>query len=146
MVKVRFIEIVTNCHATEDPEKVKKAIFTLLPEKLKDKIVLEEHVYKGYYGNPIVRFHLKIKSSRDSESVIKYIANKMDEISKKLLNASLDLRLASRGKLHLRFSKQEAYMGKIVLEDSDDVIKVVIAFQIKDIKELEKYLKEIGMI
>jgi len=144
MVKVRSLDVSASCHATEDVEKVKKAMLNLVPEDLRKKISFNEQILKGHYGNPIIRLSFKLKGE-DAEKTLKHIAKNLDEISRRLLNASLSLRL-ELPKLYLRFSKQEAYLGKVVLEDSDDIVKVVISFSARRTESLRKYLEEIGLI
>ena len=144
MVKVRYLEVSASCHATEDVDKVRKAMLNLVPEDLREKISFTEKTFRGHYGNPIILLSFRLKGG-DAEKTLKHIASKIDEISKKLLNASLSLRL-ELPKLYLRFSKQEAYLGKIVLEDSDDIVKVVISFTARETGALKEYLREIGLI
>jgi len=119
-------------------------MLNLVPEDLRKKISFNEQILKGHYGNPIIRLSFKLKRE-DAEKTLKHIAKNLDEISRRLLNASLSLRL-ELPKLYLRFSKQEAYLGKVVLEDSDDIVKVVISFSARRTEALRKYLEEIGLI
>ena len=51
-------------HATEDPEKVEKAIFNLLPSDNIDEIQLKQSPLKGHYGNPITLYETKIKDDK----------------------------------------------------------------------------------
>ncbi len=145
-VRVRCLEFATNCHATEDVSKVKQAMLNLVPENKRKKVEFKEDTLKGHYGNPIVRITFQVKG-KEAEETLKYIANKMDDISKRILKASLDLRTEA-SKLYLRFSKQEAYLGNVVLEDSDDVIRVIVTFKgvKKKSKAIGEYLESIGMI
>jgi len=144
MVKVMSLNFSASCHATEDVEKVKRAMLNLIPEDLRKKVSFDEQILKGHYGNPIIRLSFNLKGE-DAEKTLRHIAKNIDEISKRLLNASLNLRL-ELPKLYLRFSKQEAYLGKIVLEDSDDIVKVVVSFSTKKTEALIKYLEKIGLI
>jgi len=145
-VKVKCVEFATNCHATEDVSKVKQAMLNLVPECGRKKIEFKENALKGHYGNPIIRITFQVKG-KEAEETLKYIANKMDDISKRILKTSLDLRIEA-SKLYLRFSKQEAYLGNIILEDSDDIIRVIVTFKgVKGkSKAIGEYLESIGMI
>ncbi len=145
-VRVREISFTVTVHATEDKEKVTKALLELIPEELRKRVSITETTYKGYYGNPIILLSTAIKG-RYVIDVLKYITRKMDDISKKILNATLDLRIDPAHRLHLRFNKQDAYRGKLTLYDGDDIIKVVISFKFKEgLEELRKYLKSIGLL
>ena len=145
-VRAKEITLTVTVHATEDKERVLKALLELIPKDLRKKIRIIETTYKGYYGNPITLITTSIRGRIVTE-VLKYIAKRMDDISKKMLNATLDLRVDPAHRLHLRFNKQDAYKGKITLYDGDDIVKVVISFKFKeDVEELRKYLKSIGML
>lgn len=145
-VKVKSLELVANCHATEDVLKVKQAMLNFIPEKLRSKVEFTQSVFRGHYGNPITRIVLYMKN-KDAEETLKHIASKMNDIDKRILRTSLNLRIEA-SKLYLRFSKQDAYLGNMVLEDSDDVVKAIVTFKgIRDkSKSIEKYLENIGMI
>lgn len=145
-VKVKSLELVANCHATEDVLKVKQAMLNFIPEKLRSKVEFTQSVFRGHYGNPITRIVLYMKN-KDAEETLKHIASKMSDIDKRILRTSLNLRIEA-SKLYLRFSKQDAYLGNMVLEDSDDVVKAIVTFKgIRDkSKSIEKYLENIGMI
>ncbi|RLG76289.1 MAG: exosome protein [Thermoprotei archaeon] len=145
-VKVKSLELIANCHATEDVSKVKQAMLNLIPEKLRSKVEFTQSVLRGHYGNPITRIVLYMKN-KDAEETLKHIASKMSNIDKRILKTSLDLRTEA-SKLYLRFSKQEAYLGNMVLEDSDDIVRAIVTF--KGVrgksKSIEEYLENIGMI
>ena len=145
-VKVKSLELIANCHATEDVSKVKQAMLNLIPEKLRSKVGFTQSVLRGHYGNPITRIVLYMKN-KDAEETLKHIASKMSDIDKRILKTSLDLRTEA-SKLYLRFSKQEAYLGNMVLEDSDDIVRAIVTF--KGVrgksKSIEEYLESIGMI
>ena len=148
-IKITSLEISTIIHATEDDEKVKKAVFQLIPENLRNKVRIKEYKYKGYHGNPITLLTIMFRG-KSAEEVLKYIGQKLDDLSKRILETSLELRYdITTCKLYLRFDKQEAYRGNIILYDGDDCIKVVVSLtsttkpQVKDLKEL---LKEYGVL
>ncbi|MET1160695.1 MAG: RNA-binding domain-containing protein [Thermoprotei archaeon] len=146
MISAHEIEIKTFCHATEDCAKVMKALLNIIPPDLRREYSVVKQVVHGYYGNPITIYTLRIREGL--ASVIDYIANKLDSSDKAILSATLDLRYDRRAnKLYLRFSKQDAYLNKIILSDSDDIIKVTISFKnARGINRVREYLKNMGMI
>ncbi|HIQ02862.1 MAG TPA: exosome protein [Desulfurococcales archaeon] len=145
-VKLKEISFTVTVHATEDKSKVIKALLELIPEKLRKKISITETAYKGYYGNPITLLSVVVRGRLATE-VLKYIIERMDDTSKKILNVTLDQRVDQAHRLHMRFSKQEAYQGRLILYDGDDIIKVILSFKFKGgIGELREYLKSIGML
>ncbi len=136
------LEISTICHATEDLEKVRKALLNLIPPHMRSDVELEYSHTKGYYRNPITRIVLRVKGRR-AEEVFKYIMSKMDSTEKKVILSTLDIRFDLRAcKLYLRFSKQDAYLGSIVLFEGDDVIKVVATLRrVKNVDEAKELIK-----
>ncbi|ADI32703.1 RNA-binding domain-containing protein [Staphylothermus hellenicus] len=146
MINVREITILTHCHATEDCEKVLHAVRNILPSNIRNNIVFNKQVLRGHYGNPITIIRATITSN--AEQVLKHIANLMDDTEKTILSVSFDLRYGRReNKLYLRISKQKAYSGKVVIHDSDDVIKLVIRFKgSRRPEKIKEFLREMGLI
>jgi len=120
---VRRIEIITSIHATEDDVKVRKAVLNLIPDELKDKVKIKQLTFQGHYGNPIKRLTLTITGC-NADKVFKNIISRMTETDRRIIDTTLDNRLAS-SHLYIRLSKQEAYQGNIVLYEGDDIIKIV---------------------
>ncbi len=104
--------------ATEDPEKVKQAVKNVLGD-----VKFREEEVKGVLGNRILILSGEIKGSaaRDAWTRLReMLGSQLDEVRK-----NLDLYVDPFGTLHLRLSKQEAYLGKAVL-GGRGVIKVEI--------------------
>ncbi len=146
MFKVHEIEFITYCHATEDCSRVLNALKNLLPPSIRDKTSFTHQTLHGYYGNPITIYSTKIREY--AEQLIEYLADQFNESEKAILSATLELRYDRRSnKLYLRVSKQEAYNKKIVLYDSDDVIKIVISFKNgRGLNKVREYLKSMRLI
>lgn len=144
VTKVSDIEISTICHATEDIERVKNALLKFIPQEIKDNVRIEQLQAKGYYKNPITRLIVKFKG-KEAEKVAKYIFSLIDSSERNILFTTLDNRLDTRtGKLYIRFSKQDAYLGSVVLFDGDDVIRVVITLRrVRSVEDAKKVLKEL---
>jgi len=116
------------CHATEDCEKVKKAMFNLIPSEIWKKVNVKEIPLEGHYRNPITIIRVDLKDRERAQKAVEYIFSKLDEIDKRTIIGSLDLRMDSSSNLYLRFDKQQAYLGNIRLLHGDDVVKVKISF------------------
>lgn len=121
---VRRIEIMTSIHATEDDEKVRKAVLNLVPEELRDQAKIKQQTFQGHYGNPIKRLTLTI-TGRNADKVFKNIISKMTSTDRKIIDTTLENRLDSSSHLYIRLSKQDAYQGNVVLYEGDDIIKIV---------------------
>ncbi len=116
-------------HATEDKDKVMRALMNVFPEHVKDKISVREERYEGHYGNPIVVLEAVIDDPKAAEEAFKGILDKLDDVDRRYLAASLDDRVDKSGSLYLRISKQHAYKGELKILESDDVIKVIVSFR-----------------
>lgn len=121
---VRRIEITTSIHATEDEEKVRKAVLNLVPEELRDQARIKQLVFQGHYGNPIKRLILTI-TGKNADKVFRNLISKMTSTDKKIIDVTLENRLDSSSHLYIRLSKQDAYRGSVVLYEGDDIIKIV---------------------
>lgn len=119
---VRLLEARVYAHATEDEEKVVHALHNLIGPS---NIVVEE--LKGYFGNPILVISAS-KENEEAEEAFNKIISTLTEPDRRFLLSSLEERIDKEGSLHLRFDKQKAYLGKVMLSDSDDVIKVKVRF------------------
>lgn len=142
------VNIETFAHATEDPEKVLKSLKFILPEEILDEVKIKREELKGHYKNPIIIFRVTVRRRDLAKKVLSRIAKILSERDKKRIKSSFDRRLDPSGNLYLRFDKQEAYLGKAVLTESGDSIRIKIAFTSHPL-ELNKILgfcKELGLV
>jgi len=130
------IKVETFCHATEDLNKVLKSIQNVIglePQKYKLSKLL------GHWKNPIIHVYVEI-NEQEAISILKNLFSKMDEKDKKIIFHNKELYMDEQGKMYLRFDKQEAYNGRLMLSSSDDIIKVVIQIQnVRKEKIIETY-------
>ena len=131
------------CHVTEDPKRVESAILNLLPENLRDNVQISKEVLKGYYGNRIIHYTVRLFDEHAAETLI-FISNSIGSLDKQLIRSTFDLRVEGSRTLYLRFDKQYALLGKLKLSHSGSVIKVVISF--KRNVELREACKQVGLI
>ncbi|MCD6487984.1 MAG: exosome protein [Desulfurococcales archaeon] len=128
MIRINRVELLTYGHATEDESKVLKAILNLLPRDLAKRVNTVKQIVKGHYGNLITIYRIVLRG-RDSIAFLEYLATRLSDTEKNILKLSFPLRYNGHAKkLYLRFDKQQLFLGKIVLSDGDDVVKVVISF------------------
>ncbi len=140
---VRAVEARVFVHATEDKEKVLKALLEIVPEELRREVKIEEEVLQGHYGNPIIKLTLRVEGPH-AERVVDYIFSKLSPADRGLLATSIEDRVDKNGTFYLRLSKQEAYQGNIYVYESDDVIRVSIYYtgkRAKAVKDFEERLK-----
>ena len=145
--RVLRIEFSVHAHATEDVERVKQALLNLLPEHIRGKVTFSEILVEGHYSNPIRRMTVHI-SGEDAIKALEYLGSTLDDIEKHALMASLDLRYDRKeGRLYMRFSKQDAFLGRIKLYDGDDVIRVVVVFRgSPKLEDVKRMLEGVGLL
>jgi RNA binding exosome subunit len=116
---VRDVEVSAFAHATEDEDKVEKAIKNLLPEESRD-IWLKRTTLKGHHGDPITILTAKTRRKGATDVLRKVVQELSPLDQQRLLDESED-RLDGGGNLYIRFAKQKAYLGKANLQETDPV-------------------------
>jgi hypothetical protein len=141
---VEFMELSTHVHATEDEDKVRRALLNLLPPDLRVKVRPVVTESSGYFGNTIKVLSLGIRGG-DAERALGFMLRSMDETDREVLRASLENRIEG-SRLFIRFDKQMAYKGVIRLSDGDDVVKVTVGMNPWRLRELglEEALRRVG--
>lgn len=144
-VKVSELSLSTISHATEDKNKVNKALLNVIPPELRNETELSEVILKGYYKNEI-RIIKTVFRSKKAEEVFRYILRGLDDFSKGIIIATLSNRTDKKGShMYLRLDKQMAYLGKLMLREGDDVIKITVTLKnVKSIDDIENYIKVIS--
>ena len=122
MKVVHNITLEAFAYPTEDLKKVKKALSIILPEKAK----LKTEEIESYYGPSITKLSFLASKASDVRAMLEKITSKLSKEDKQKIVNTLDERMDENGCLFLRFNKQEAYNGKLMLEYSGDTIKVVV--------------------
>lgn len=144
--RIELSEVIlsTHCHATEDLEKVKKALLNSIPPELRTVANIRSEVLHGYHGNPIIKLEAKFGGG-DAYKVIRYLLSSISDVDRRYLFASLDIRYNRKNnELFLRLDKQEAYLGNIVLYEGDDSIKISISFSmIRSIDAVREFLEQL---
>ncbi|OGS62129.1 MAG: hypothetical protein A3K59_03660 [Euryarchaeota archaeon RBG_19FT_COMBO_69_17] len=113
---ILWIEARVHAHATEDEDRVRAALGAALPAGEDRREALE-----GHMGNPIVRIVRRVDASAPIRQT--WEAWRASGILE-ALGADGGSRLDDEGVLHMRFDKQEAYLGRLVLVRETDAIDV----------------------
>ena len=146
----RLKEITYSCsvHATEDKEKVKKAITHLLPEDLREKIEIESTKMTGHAGNPILLLELAISKNRLLKPVLAYLASKMEDFDKEYLFQTFESRISKDNQVFFRVNKQDAFNEVLRIENEDNTIRVILNFSVykPEPNQLTNALIEYGII
>jgi RNA binding exosome subunit len=147
MTRLVRLELAVHSHATEDEGKVRKAILNLLPASLRQQLKLVREVLEGHYSNPIVRLTATLVGD-EAVQALRHLASMLNEYEKKLLASTLEARYDERsGRLYLRLSKQEAYLGRARIYEGDDVVKITVVFQgTPSLSAVRDLLHRLGLI
>lgn len=98
---------------------------------------------EGHYGNPVTRIVARLKG-RWAESTARYILSLLDRGDFETLILTLDRRFDGKGRVFMRLSKQDAYLGKLRIAEGDDIIRIVMTLPgIRKIEDVEKILRSL---
>lgn len=144
VVRVKSVNLSVMCYATEDLTKVAKGLGIFL-DILHHSTKLTTLKAEGHYGDEISILNINLKN-QEAEACAKRIFSHLDQEAIRTILNSAELRFDG-SKLFLRFSKFDAYFGRIVLASGGDAIKVVVGFNgyLKG-KTYDDILKEAGLI
>jgi RNA binding exosome subunit len=116
---VREVEVSAFAHATEDVEKVEKAMRNILPEESRD-IIFKRMPLTGYHGDPITVVTGKIRK-KGATGVLRNVVRELSSLDQQRLLDESEERLDGGGNLYIRFDKQKAYLGRASLQENDPV-------------------------
>jgi len=141
---IAYIDIRVFAHATEDVEKVLKAVYNILPTELADEIVFKKTNLRGHYRNPIVLLETRIKRRDAAKAVFRKLASGLSSLDRELLNSEIRQHF-NKGNLFVRLDKQSAYLNELKLR-SDDPIHFRIHFRKSRLEEIMEICREFGML
>jgi hypothetical protein len=138
---VREVEISTFSHATEDEDRVENAITNLLPEENRD-LWLTRKTLKGYHGDPITIVTGKIRTKKGATGVLRRVVQALSSLDQQRILDELEERLDEGGNLYIRLDKQNAYLGKVRLLETDPV-KMKFRLRLPHGKDRMEYVREV---
>ena len=129
-LEVNSAKISAIVHATEDVDRVLRALSRVFPEgSLPSKA--ETRRFNGHYGNEIRIVGLSIRGAY-ARSLLKYLWKSLASFDRVLILDTLEKHLDPSGGLHLRLDKEELFRGILRVKDQDP-IKIHLSFR-KEIK------------
>ena len=137
---VREVEVSTFSHATEDEDKVENAIKNLLPEENRG-LWITRKTLKGYHGDPITIVTGKIRTKKGATGVLRRVVQEFSSLDQQRLLDELEERLDEGGNLYIRLDKQNAYLGKVRLLETDPV-KMKFRFRLPHGKDRVEYVRD----
>ena len=108
----------TFAHATEDEQRVLSVLRTLLPEGVR----VHRSKLEGHHGNPIINLEAKVGQRKLLRVLWQRILTKLRAGELKKLSKIVPERVDENCFFYLRFDKQLAHAGELVLTDSGDAI------------------------
>lgn len=113
------IEISVLIHATEDENKVLKAVLEFI-EQSSESIKMNFIKTEGHWKNPIYRLIIFI--NREPDKIFNKLYTKLVESSSGyLVDSYIKTNTDKKGYFHIRLDKQKFCLGKIILSDRDSI-------------------------
>lgn len=141
---LRMVEARVYVHATENRDKVVRALMETFPGDLRGKVSISEETYEGHYGNPILVITGVLEGREEARSTLVHIASRLPSHDLSYLLSTLEDRVNREGALYIRLGKQEAYLGRLRILESDDVVRVIFRFSGGRRRALEEYRRLLG--
>lgn len=132
----------TFAHATEDEQRVLSVLGTLLPEG----VGVRQSKLEGHHGNPIINLEAKVGQKKLLRELWQRVLTKLRAGELKKFGKIVPERVDENCFFYLRFDKQLAHAGELVLTGSGDAIHLrlkVAAYPAKRevaVKLLEKFI------
>lgn len=141
---IAFVDIRSFAHATEDLDRVVKAIQRILPGRYIDDVVFRSRSLRGHHGNPIQLLETRIKKKEVITSFVEGLASNLSALDKETLRREIDS-YVDKGSLYLRLDKQAAHQGEHRLS-AVDPIWIRIRFRKGKLEDLVKACQEAGLL
>jgi len=132
---IHHINLRVIAHSTEERSKVMDALGLFLKNSFRDKgpdsylEVVDTIEAEGHYGNPITIFSTQLTRKHDTMAFAEFVHNNMTLEDIETLRSEMPDRLDDEQVFHLRFDKQEAYMGHLKLVSSSDAITAKVKIE-----------------
>lgn len=141
---IAFVDISLFAHATEDEDKVMRAVQNLFPLKYLDNITFRRQNLHGYHKNPIVLFETRIKDKEIIQTFVENLSSNLSVVDKENLLEEIS-RYVGKGSLYLRLDKQAAFQGNFKLCTTDP-IRVRIRFRKSKLEDVVQVCRELGIL
>lgn len=142
-----YVNISFFVHATEDPEKVLKAVENCFPSMTLSEIQFARNSLSGHYKNPITFFETRIKDRDLIKAIITDLSIKIEQKDKELLLSERDKYVGEDGSLYIRADKQSVYNNILRICSADPIhIKIRLSVSSKNPQEAVSIYKKLGLL
>jgi RNA binding exosome subunit len=143
-LSILYIDIRVFAHATEDLDKVSKAVRNLLPAGLAETVAFKKESLTGHHGNPIVSFETRIKDRELAQAFFEKLSSGMSLLDKESLGNKITQHM-EKGNLYVRLDKQSASLNEVKLSTSDP-IHLRIHFKKHRLEDILDACRKIGLL
>ncbi len=119
-IDVLGVEVSTLAHATEDEDKVERAVRNLLPEGLGEGRLKRQRL-SGYHKDPLTLVTIKIKKRKGATQALRHTIALLSPLDRERLLGELEDRVDEAGNLYIRLDKQKALRGRGALVEVDSI-------------------------
>ena len=135
------VELSTIAHATEDEDKVERAIQNLFPEGISE-VSLKKQKLSGHHKDPLTLISTRIKKRREAALMLRSIIALLPPLDRERLLEELEDRVDESGNLYLRIDKQKAFKGSGALHD-EDPIRIKFSFRVPHKRPALEYIESV---
>ena len=121
MPRIESIVVQVLCHATEDEEKVMKAVENVVGSDALEWMAVSSESLTGHYGDPITLIKLTLTDKKQAENVLSKILSMLQEWERDEVWGDRAVKGKHGGKLYIRLDKQAAYLGTLRISDKDSI-------------------------
>jgi hypothetical protein len=145
---IHYITLRATSHATEEKSRVKTSLDLFLLNSVSnantDEIV-EVLDVEGHYGNPISLCSAELTRKSECKRLVEFIKNNLSSQDLTTVYKEIPDRLDDEQVFHLRFNKQESYLGRLLLSTSSDaiIVKIKIATYPKNWEQAKKNVEDL---
>lgn len=125
-VPFHYIDLRAFCYATEDEQRIERALRTFLPADC----ALDRIENTGHAGDPIVVLSVRIESADDIRHVLAQL-HRMEPADWSTLGDELEQRVTENCELYLYLDKQAALAGDVALGEGLTVRGKIEAYPAK---------------
>jgi len=119
MPQVTEVEMSVLAHATEDEDKVERALRNLIPPGVNVRI--RHHKVRGYYKDPITRMQAQIRKIKPATTMLERTIETLSSLDQYRLLEEIEDRVDEAGNLYLRLDKQKALRGVRTIQEHDSI-------------------------
>lgn len=132
---IHHISLRVIAHSTEEKSRVMDALGLFLKNSFGDKVagslaeIVDSIEAEGHYGNPITILSTQLTRKHDTLAFSDFVHKNMTSEDIETLRDEMPDRLDDDQVFHLRFDKQEAYLGHVKLVSSSDAISAKVKIE-----------------